>query len=60
MVPPTRRLTTALAGLLVTPSAALKRLLWTGMMVAGLFPGLAVAQGQQCANYQPNKQPFFG
>src|SRR6266446_4670451 len=24
-----------------------------------LFPSLAVAQGRQCANYQPNKQPFF-
>ncbi len=60
MAPPTRRLTTALAGLLVTSSAALKRLLWTGLMVAGLLPGLAMAQGQQCANFQSNRQPFFG
>lgn len=53
-------LTSALACLLVTSPAALKRLLRVGLVVAGLFPSPAVAQGQQCANYQPNKQPFFG
>ncbi len=25
-----------------------------------LLPGLAVAQGQQCTNFQSNRQPFFG
>jgi hypothetical protein len=60
MVPSACHLTAASACLRITPPAAIKRLLWTVLVAAGLFPGLAVAQGRQCANYQPNKQPFFG
>src|SRR5215208_2738802 len=60
MVPSACRLTSAFVLLRVTPPAALNRLLWTALVVAGLLPGLAAAQGRQCANYQPNKQPFFG